>query len=179
MKKKFWGIHWSKMPNRKEILDRMKVSKTGKKHSLEHNEKIKQTFLRLGIKPPLNSRKKSLEERKKISRAKILYYDKIGRVTELKKYLRFCPKYNEWRKCIFERDNFTCQICQSYGVELNADHIISFANIIQDFKKETGLLGEELRIALLGYKPLWDIDNGRTLCVYCHRKTETYGKNLK
>lgn len=26
---------------------------------------------------------------------------------------------------------------------------------------------------------LWDINNGRTLCVDCHKKTETYGHKTK
>ena len=62
-----------------------------------------------------------------------------------------------WRLAVFERDDWTCQICGARGAELNADHIKPFA------------LFPELR---------FDVDNGRTLCVPCHRKTDTYGINL-
>ena len=62
-------------------------------------------------------------------------------------------KYSEWRTLVFERDNYTCVFCGQVGGKLNADHIKPFADY------------PELRL---------DIDNGRTVCVPCHRK---YGKN--
>ncbi len=58
-----------------------------------------------------------------------------------------------WRKAVFERDKFTCIWCGQIGGELNADHIKPFAHY------------PELRFA---------IDNGRTLCVPCHKTTDTY-----
>lgn len=45
------------------------------------------------------------------------------------------------------RDNFTCQICSQYGVNMHVDHIKPFAN------------NPELR---------FEMDNCRTLCVPCH-----------
>lgn len=68
--------------------------------------------------------------------------------------LRKSWAYTQWRKAIYERDDYTCQFCGERGVELNADHIKPFARF------------PELRLSL---------DNGRTLCVICHRKTPTYG----
>lgn len=59
-----------------------------------------------------------------------------------------------WRKSVFERDNYTCQICGKVGGRLEADHIKSFA------------LYPELR---------FDINNGRTLCKSCHIQTDSYG----
>lgn len=61
----------------------------------------------------------------------------------------------EWRKKVFERDNYTCQACGVRGTQLQADHDLPF----QYFP--------DLRFELL---------NGRTLCVPCHRKTDTYGR---
>lgn len=63
-------------------------------------------------------------------------------------------EYKDWRTNVFRRDNYTCQECGSRGYKLNADHIKPFA------------FYPELRLI---------INNGRTLCVFCHRKTETYG----
>jgi len=62
--------------------------------------------------------------------------------------------HRAWRKAVFERDDYTCQICFNRGFELQADHIRCFAH------------NAELR---------YDIDNGRTLCVSCHKTTKNYG----
>jgi len=76
--------------------------------------------------------------------------------------VRMSGKYKDWRKAVFERDNYTCQDCGLRNVEglklkLNADHIKPFA------------LHPELR---------FDISNGRTLCECCHKKTDTFGWKL-
>jgi hypothetical protein len=49
------------------------------------------------------------------------------------------------------------QICLKRGGELHPDHIKQFA------------LYPELR---------YELSNGRTLCADCHRKTESWGKNI-
>lgn len=66
-------------------------------------------------------------------------------------------EYKQWRSAVFERDDFTCQKCGGRGVELHADHILSWAR------------HPEHR---------FDIDNGRTLCVPCHWSTPTFPKRL-
>jgi hypothetical protein len=73
----------------------------------------------------------------------------------------FGAEYNEWRVKVFKRDNFICQNCKKTSNELkkekikiNADHIKPFCNY------------PELR---------YEVSNGRTLCVPCHKLTETYG----
>ena|SRR3990167_911954 len=71
--------------------------------------------------------------------------------TALSQNRRIVP---ETRRVFFQRDNWTCIWCGLYGGNLNADHIKPFAYF------------PELRFA---------IDNGRTLCVDCHRKTGTWG----
>ncbi len=75
--------------------------------------------------------------------------------TEESMIIRNSTEMRRWRKQVFERDDYTCQVCGVRGGQLNADHIKRFA----DFP--------ELR---------FDLDNGRTLCVECHRKTPTYGR---
>ncbi len=59
-----------------------------------------------------------------------------------------------WRCAVFERDNWTCQICGKRGCKLQADHIKRFSDY------------PELR---------FELSNGRTLCIDCHKKTNTYG----
>lgn len=62
---------------------------------------------------------------------------------------RRSTEYKLWRKSVFIRDGFTCQICGSRGVRLNAHHIKSYAAY------------PELR---------FDISNGITFCEVCHKK---------
>lgn len=81
-----------------------------------------------------------------------------GGVTKDNHKIRTSLEYKQWRTSVFERDNYTCQMCgdrSSKGnkVVLHADHIKQFAYY------------PELRL---------DVDNGRTLCVDCHRKTDSY-----
>jgi 5-methylcytosine-specific restriction endonuclease McrA len=81
-----------------------------------------------------------------------------GGVTPLYKKIRKSPEYKLWRIAVFTRDNYTCIWCGKRGGKLHPDHIKPFAQY------------PELRFA---------IDNGRTLCVECHKKTDTWGVNNK
>ena len=63
-------------------------------------------------------------------------------------------EYKNWRRFVFERDNYTCQMCGVRGGVLHADHIKSY------------LYFKDLRL---------NINNGRTLCKDCHVKTDTWG----
>lgn len=66
--------------------------------------------------------------------------------------------YYGWRKLVLIRDGHKCVFCGSAD-RLEADHILAFCS------------HPELR---------YDLNNGRTLCRECHKKTETYGgKSLK
>lgn len=63
-------------------------------------------------------------------------------------------QYREWRMAVFRRDDFTCQSCGERGGTLNADHIRPWSKF------------PDLR---------YELNNGRTLCVNCHRETPTWG----
>ena len=71
---------------------------------------------------------------------------------------RFMAKaeYVQWRKFVYERDNYTCQKCGATNKRLQAHHIYSY-NKYEDMRT--------------------DINNGITLCVDCHEcfhKTYSY-----
>lgn len=65
-------------------------------------------------------------------------------------------KHAKWRVKVYERDQYSCQICgDKTGHNLNAHHIESYNS------------NKNLR---------WNIDNGITLCVGCHKAFhQTYG----
>ena len=88
--------------------------------------------------------------------------------TKLKELIRQTTQYKQWRESVYRRDNFTCQNCKVTGGKLNADHIKTFALIL--FENNVKTLDDAIRCA-----PLWDIENGRTLCVGCHLLTDTFG----
>jgi hypothetical protein len=63
--------------------------------------------------------------------------------------LRSTEELREWRKAVFVEDNFKCRKCGASRVPINADHIKPFS------------LFPDIR---------FDISNGQTLCVPCHKE---------
>ena len=158
-----------------EVKDKIRKAHLGKKMSLESNQKKREWMLEnnpfRGKKHTEDSkqrqrdrmlgRKLSLEHKEKVIKTlrngtgKDNPNWKGGTTPEDIKF-RNSDEYKEWRTNVFVRDDYTCRFCGQKGGGLNADHIAPFA------------LYPELRLSS---------DNGRTLCVNCHRKTETYGGN--
>ena len=87
-----------------------------------------------------------------------------GGVTVVHRTVRTMPEYYKWRTSVFERDGFTCQECKQKGKRINADHIIPFSFILEqeDIKNRYDARACEF---------LWNIENGRTLCVACHKNS--------
>lgn len=142
----------------------------GKKRSEETKKKQKQKMQgrepwNKGLTKEIDSRIKCSEEtRRKMSERN--KGDKSwlwkGGITPLSKKIRNGVDLKLWRDVVFKRDNYTCIWCGARNkkgkkVILNADHIKPFS------------LFPELRFA---------IDNGRTLCKDCHRKTKTYAGKI-
>jgi 5-methylcytosine-specific restriction endonuclease McrA len=92
-----------------------------------------------------------------------------GGISPLKELIRGSLKYRVWRKAVFDRDDYTCQLCQARGVYLHADHHPKmFAEILIDSLIDTFAKALKCR-------ELWDINNGRTLCSDCHTQ---YGRRI-
>lgn len=125
----------------------------GKKHSEETKKKISDKA---------KGRPISQIHRIKISETfkknPSIHHSWKGGITPINNKIRRSREYRLWRTAVFERDNFTCIWCGERGGRLNADHIKPFA------------LFPELRFA---------IDNGRTLCEDCHKKTDTFGRKTR
>ena|SRR3990167_5499748 len=138
----------------------------GKKLSPEHKAKVIKTLIpfKVGQRHSVitktkisNSKQGCVSNRKGITLSEMIKA-KISASKRLpnKRYIlsRDTREYKTWRKSVFERDNYTCSWCGQVGGQLNVDHI---------------------RPVSLFPDSILDIENGRTLCVECHKKTDTYG----
>ncbi len=84
--------------------------------------------------------------------------------TKINKLIRgnHSPENKKWRDEIFQRDNYTCQLCGKNNVYLEAHHIKPFAKILKEYKIKT-------KDQAVKCFELWQIENGITLCKKCHR----------
>ena len=62
-------------------------------------------------------------------------------------------EYKEWRTSVYERDDYTCQACGNMGGLLHPHHL-----------KPKSLFPEFIFV----------LENGQTLCISCHKKTDSY-----
>lgn len=186
--------NWGKHPS-EETLRRLSESHKGKKLSEETKNKLRiinigkifseehrrnMSLARKG-KPnkKLVGRKVSDETKRKISEAqrggKSYWWGKRGEGTpswrgginqkdiRLRDEIKRLFEYRQWRSDIFHRDEFKCQDCGIAGVYFHAHHINFFQNIINKYKINNINQAKEC-------SELWDINNGKTLCVICHKK---------
>lgn len=87
-----------------------------------------------------------------------------GGITNKRDWLRFTKDWKEWRKVVFERDNYTCQninchFCDNKkGIKLHPHHIIPKEECLDlDF--------EEM---------IFNVDNGITYCEDYHLKSNLH-----
>lgn len=71
-----------------------------------------------------------------------------GGISKIGQMLRGSKEYARWRQSVFERDDYTCQLCGERGGRLQADHYPFPFSKYPDKRL--------------------DLDNGRTLCRSCH-----------
>jgi hypothetical protein len=90
-----------------------------------------------------------------------------GGVTPFNLTIRNSNRNNDWRKKVFQRDNFTCVKCGARGGEIRAHHIKSFKSIISNLKYKYPDYDAYKMLEL--DSELWDVDNGITVCDKCHK----------
>jgi len=152
-------IPWNKGLKKEDnpLYKRPRSDITKKRIGLAHKGKVMSKESRLKIGKFNKGKKLSEEHKKKMSIATIKRYDRIGRKV-YKRYIHVRDKiYINWRTKVFERDNWTCQTCGIRGCYLEAHHTHSWSEY------------PKLR---------YELENGVTLCLACHKLTNNY-KNKK
>jgi|ERR1700734_441147 len=179
----FYGKHHTP-----ESIEKIRKAKIGTKASEETKTKMSETHKRIGTGKSSRGRKHSVKTIRKMElsrkgrpnpstsqRLKGMSgeknYNWKGGITTIAAQIRASEKYKEWRTHVFTRDNFTCQICGIRGQNLNADHIEAFSILL----RKHGITNVQTALICTD---LWDIANGRTLCLECHKKTPTFGCKL-
>jgi len=91
-----------------------------------------------------------------------------GGKSPLNNLIRKSGKMNNWRKSVFKKDSYTCQITKEIGRRLHCHHVVSFKSILNEIKYaySDGKITFE---RAMKYNFLWDTDNGITLYKKIHK----------
>lgn len=148
------------------LADGRKPDFTGRKHTEESKKKMSETRKanpnmywlgkdRSAIFTKEYRQKMSIASKKVVAEGRHNFF--IDGRTPENKIQRTSVEMKLWREAVFKRDNWTCQDCGERGGKLHAHHVKSFSQ-----------------------HPLlrFEVSNGRTLCIPCHKKTDTYLKRL-
>jgi hypothetical protein len=84
-----------------------------------------------------------------------------GGITSLNKQIRNLPKMEDWKREVFERDNYRDWFSGCKG-QLEVHHIKSFKKILNEYNIKS------IEDAL-NCKELWDINNGITMLKSSHK----------
>jgi len=139
------------------------------KNSIAHKNQIPWNKGLKGIMVAWNKGKRMSEEIRQKQRDSNSHFWKGG-VSKLNDLIKHSSEYKQWRKSIFERDNYTCLICGKIGGKINAHHIKKFSVIIEENQIKTFK-------EALDCLELWDTNNGVTLCIECHYLNKHGGLN--
>lgn len=156
----------------KEVIEKLRAISTGRTLSIESRKKVSENNAKYW-----KGRKITTAMRQAISKAQRGRDGSLspmwrGGITPLNRRIRHLIPYIEWRIKVFKRDDYTCQNCKVRGGKLHVDHIKPFALIL--YQNNISNIQQAIDC-----NALWNIRNGRTLCIECHRKTDTYKQHLK
>jgi len=144
--------------------DKIAKALKGNKHGFK-----KGNIIQKGISRTIKTKEKMSESHKGL-----LVGDKNpnwkGGYSNIVERVRQMPEYKLWREAVFKRDNCKCKICEMRSskikrVELNAHHIIELSRIVKKNKINTIINARNC-------SELWNLNNGLTLCIKCHKKTK-------
>ncbi len=126
---------------------KLKLSQANKGKPTSEQTKLKMSLAHMGY-------VHSVEAKQKMSQSHKARWEGIETKSSLDgPHHRECFEHKEWKRKVFERDEYTCQDCGQIGGGLNAHHIFQWA---------THILFRFL---------VW---NGKTLCLKCHKKIKVY-----
>ncbi len=135
--------------NTPEWCSRMS-KRTKSQWTSEHRVKISKMHKANGVGKWWKGKQHSEETRLKMSQSQKAKWKGVDTQRSLDPdHHRECWENTEWRKGVFERDEYTCKNCLERGGELNAHHIFWWSEY-----------------PIFRYE-VW---NGITLCVECHRR---------
>lgn len=143
----------------KETKRKMSLAVTGRKHSEKTKRKLSDYFT---DKPNFKIRGDKSPSWK-------------GGITPLVEIIRHSLEFKQWRKTIFERDNYLCQKCFIKRKYLHPHHkklfSIIFTEFLQIYDQFSPIEDRETLARLaMKYKPFWEVNNGITFCKDCHKK---------
>ena len=144
-----WSRRLKGIKKSPEFCRKISIALTGRKFSNSHRKAIARSARNRKYSPLPLWRKIQNSECQKGSKN----HNWQGGITPKNQAIRNSLAYKNWRQSVFLRDNWTCQLCNKRGCALHADHIKPFS------------LFPELRL---------EVSNGRTLCIDCHKNTDTY-----
>jgi len=129
--------------NRKYVKNHQNSIIGFRKGYIPHNKG--KHYMPKNIKDFIEGGKKTQFKKGQLSGSK--HHNWSGGITPERVKIRNSQQSVQWRKNVFERDDYTCVLCNKRGGDIVADHIKGFA------------LHPKLR---------FDLDNGRTLCADCN-----------
>jgi hypothetical protein len=146
-----------------EMRLKMRLAKLGKPrldlvgHPMYQNPKRNEKIRRAKTGRPA-----SPETRRKMREAHLKRFDGYERITSISQRIRGSLEYRLWRETVFRRDDYTCQRCKARSAKgkaviLHAHHDLPFSKF------------PDLRFEVL---------NGVTLCVLCHKLTPGYQRKF-